>query len=738
MPDAWRRDPRARAAAANEKRPLALVVDANAEERRRVAEALECEGVDTLESAAAEPALALLAARPAELIVLGGESAPEVCAAVRALEAGAYTSILVLVEAEDASAAREACESGADDFVARPVDPGLLRERARLLLRRGQERALLRIGQERLESAQRLARSGSFAVELASGVVDASTPLFELLGLVPRAGQHFGAFAEQLASEDRETLLRAVQSCLEHDRAAALDLRVFRADGAPRVLRCRLVTRRDFDGEPVALEGSVQDVTEGRRAEERMRSLAYTDELTQLGNRRLLDEKLGFALRDAERFGAKVGVLVIDLDHFSRVNDTLGPAAGDALLREVGGRLLEVLVPDECIDCRPDEIALVRRSGGEFALLVPRVREPRALAALARLCLDALARPFVLDTHEVTLGACAGIALSPDDGADGDTLVRNAAAALHHAKAQGRGGLQFYRASMNAATLSRMLLEAKLRRALEQGEFVLHYQPQVSLQSGEVVGFEGVVRWQEPELGLVGPDEFIPIAEETGLILRLGEWIVREACRQTVAWRERGVCPVPISVNLSPQHFREAGLAEQIAAALAETGAPAGMLGVEITENVLLGDAELAIDTLRRLRALGVRIALDDFGTGYSSLSYLRHLPADALKIDRSFLVGIASDDAAAALTASIVAMGVALGLRVVAEGVEEEQQRLLLRAWGCHEAQGFLFGRAVAADEAERAFAPALREVREEAVAERAFAAGMREVRKEPGPSGL
>ena len=703
MPNAWALDPHARAPAAPGKRALVLVVEADPDERRRVAEALASEGLDALESASLEPALAWLAARPAALVVLGSELAPEACHAIRRLAAGGDAPILALVEPGDADAARSACEAGASDFVTRPVDGALLRERARLLLRRAQEGAALRHTQERLESAQRLARSGSFAVALETGEVDASPPLFELLGLTPRAGQHYRAFASQLASDDREPLLRAVQSCLEGDRSASLDLRVFRSDGAQRVLRCRLVARRDLDGAPVALEGSVQDVTEGRRAEERMRSLATTDELTQLGNRRLLEEKLGFVLREP---GARVGVLVLDLDHFARVNDTLGPAAGDALLREAAGRVLDSIELGEGIGCRRDEITVARRSGGEFALLVPRVEEPRALAVLARRCLDALARPFVLDAHEVTLGASAGIAVSPDDGADGDTLVRNAAAALHHAKAHGRGGLQFYRASMNASTLSRMILESKLRRALEQGEFVLHYQPQISLQSDEVVGFEGVVRWQEPELGLVGPDEFIPLAEETGLILRLGEWIVREACRQAVAWRERGVCPVPISVNLSPQQFREPGLADQISAALAESGAPAGRLGIEITENVLLHDAKLAIDTLARLRALGVRVALDDFGTGYSSLSYLRHLPADALKIDRSFLAGIASDDAAAALTASIVAMGVALGLRVVAEGVEDEQQRRLLQAWGCHEAQGFLFGRAVPADEAERTWA--------------------------------
>jgi len=697
MPNAWPLDPHARAPAA--KRPFALVVATDADERRRVAEALAREGLDALESASLEPALALLAARPAALVVLGSEIAPDACHAIRRLAAGADAPILVLVEPEDADAARDASAAGASDFAARPVDGPLLRERARLLLARAEERAALRHAQERLESAQRLARSGSFAVTLATGEVDASMPLFELLGLAPRTGQHYRAFASLLASEDREPLLRAVQSCLEHDRAASLDLRVFRTDGSARVLRCRLVARRDLDGEPIALEGSVQDVTEGRRTEERMRSLATTDELTQLGNRRLLEEKLDGVLRAESR----AGVVLLDLDHFERINDTLGPAAGDALLREAAGRLLESIELDEGIECRRDEVVVARRSGGEFALLVPRVREPRALAALARRGLDALSRPFVLDTHEVTIGASAGIAISPDDGGDADTLVRNAAAALHHAKAHGRGGVQFYRASMNAATLSRMILESKLRRALEQGEFVLHYQPQISLQTDEVVGFEGVVRWQEPELGLVGPDDFIPLAEETGLILRLGDWIVREACRQAVAWRARGVCPVPISINLSPQQFREPGLADQISTALAEAGAPAGALGVEITENVLLHDAKLAIETLRQLRALGVRIALDDFGTGYSSLSYLRHLPADALKLDRSFLVDVASEDAAAALTASIVAMGVALGLRVVAEGVEDEQQRRLLKTWGCHEAQGFLFGRAVPADEAER-----------------------------------
>jgi diguanylate cyclase (GGDEF)-like protein len=704
MADGWATDSRVRGAAAPAaagKRALALVAIADADERHRVAAALAREGLDALESATLEPALALLAARPAALVVLDGEVAPEACHAIRRLPGGAATPILALVEPEDADAARAACEAGASDFAPRPVDGTLLRERARLLLCRAQERRALAEAHERLESAQRLARSGSFAVALGSGEVDATAPLFELLGLPPRPDQPWRALADVVAPEDEEALHRAVQSCLEGDRAASLDVRVTRADGAQRVFRCRLVARRDADGEPVALEGSVQDVTEGRRIEERMRSLAIAGEPAQLGDRRVLAQKLDALLREG---GGRVAVLALELDHFERVTDTLGPSAGEALLCEAAARLLEAL--DAGAGGRLEEPAIARRGGGEFALLVPHVDDPRSLAELARRCLDALSRPFSLDLHEVTLGACAGIAFSPDDGADGEALVRAAATALHHAKAQGRGALQFYRASMNAGALSRMILEAKLRRALAQGEFVLHYQPQIALATGEVVGFEGVVRWQEPELGLVGPAEFIPLAEETGLILQLGDWIVREACRQAVAWRAQGVCPVPISVNLSTQQLREPALAEQIAAALRETGAPPGGIGVEVTENVLLHDAALAIETLSCLRALGVRVALDDFGTGYSSLSYLRHLPVDVLKIDQSFLADVGSDEAAAALTASIVAMGVALGLRVVAEGVEEEQQRRLLLAFGCHEAQGFLFGRPATADAAERIWA--------------------------------
>jgi diguanylate cyclase (GGDEF)-like protein len=678
------------------KRPLAWLLGSDPEERERIARALAREGLTVQEAAEAASAVP---PRPPALAVVALPDGPVVAETLRTRLADRHLPVLAVI---DADALPGLAAHAASDFVTRPFSESELLQRLRLLLRRRSEHeARLRI-QERLESAQRLAHSGSFTVALDTGAAEASLPMFELLGVLPRQGQRWSAYTQFLDPQDRGAVERAVRQCVEEDRPAAFDVRVFRGDGTPRVLRCRLVTRRDVDGEPIALEGSAQDVTEGRRTEEQVRSLVYTDELTQLGNRRLLEDRLGLVLRDTQRFGTRAGVLALHLDRFARVNETLGSAAGDALLREAALRLLESIDVAAGIDCRPDEIAVVRRGGGNFALLVPRVSDPQALARLARRALDALEAPFRLDSHEVSLGASAGIAVTPDDGTDVDTLLRNADAALQHSRRHGSGDHQFYRASMNASALSRLILEAKLRRALEQNEFVLHYQPQLCLASHTVVGFESVVRWQEPELGLVGPDEFIPIAEETGLIVQLGEWILREACRRLADWRARGVCPVPISVNLSPHHFRGPGLVARVEEILAETGVPATSLGVEITENVLLDDAEAAIGILTRLRSAGVQVALDDFGTGYSSLSYLRRLPVDALKIDRSFVSDIASEEPAAALTASIVAMGNALGLRVVAEGVEDEQQRSLLRAWGCQVAQGFLFGRAVPALEAE------------------------------------
>jgi predicted signal transduction protein with EAL and GGDEF domain len=347
--------------------------------------------------------------------------------------------------------------------------------------------------------------------------------------------------------------------------------------------------------------------------------------------------------------------------------------------------------------------AISRLGGDEFTVLLEGLQEAQDLAKVARRILDSLSRPFQLGGHEVVTSGSIGITAWPEDGNDVEVLLRNADAAMYHAKEQGRNNYQFYAQSMNQVALRRLILEGKLRRALEQGEFEIHYQPKVSLADGRITGLEGLLRWRDPEFGLVMPGDFIPIAEETGLIGPLGEWVARAVCRQIADWTRRGLPAVPISLNLSAHQFRSDKLVAQIWDALRESAVDPRRLELEITESTLMHDAQRVVAQLQELRTLGIQISLDDFGTGYSSLSYLRRLPVDALKIDRSFVRDIGTRSEDAALAAAIVSMGKALRLRVVAEGVELEEQRALLRGWGCDEMQGFLVSPALSPDALER-----------------------------------
>jgi EAL domain-containing protein (putative c-di-GMP-specific phosphodiesterase class I) len=390
--------------------------------------------------------------------------------------------------------------------------------------------------------------------------------------------------------------------------------------------------------------------------------------------------------------GAPVGLIAIGVDGVARVAETLGRDAADELLREIARRLASAA----------DGALLALAAESQFALLVPGAPVDGALIARAERALAALDEPIRLAAHELLVPATAGTALFPQDGDDAASVLRSAERALAQARLAGPRA-QAHSAATSAAALRRFTLASRLRSAIARGELVLHFQPKIALGSGEIVGFEGLVRWQEPELGLLAPGEFIPLAEETGLIGQLGDWVLREACRQIAAWRDTGLGDVPVAVNVSAHQLRREGLAVRVAEILREAGVDAALLGIEVTESVLLDDAERAIRELRALRALGIELALDDFGTGFSSLSYLRKLPVQVVKIDREFIAEISSREDAAALTASIVAMAKALWLRVVAEGVEKEEERALVAIWGCEEAQGFLFSHPVVAEEAAR-----------------------------------
>ena len=562
----------------------------------------------------------------------------------------------------------------------------------------------LRRSRERLESAQRLARIGSWQLDLQSGELTGSAEFHHLLGLEvgePEKALPHSQVLERIHPEEREEFARALRLSLSQGVDLYLDNRVA-LEGEERILHTQArLLETDANGGR-RLEGTVQDVTDRRRTEQQIRFLAYHDALTGLGNRDLFSERLELALSRARRNDACVGVLFLDLDHFKRINDTLGHSAGDQLLRRVADRLVMIVRDSDLVahDRTDFDSAVSRLGGDEFTLLLTDVEDPRNLAKVAQRILAALARPFGIQGHEVFVGCSIGITSWPMDGDDVESLLRNADTAMYHAKDHGRNHYQFYTESMNAEALRRLTLEQKLRRAIEENELELHYQPKISLADGSIRGFEALLRWRDPEIGTVLPGDFIPIAEETGLIVAIGEWVLREACRQISTWDAADLPRCPIAVNLSAQQFRNGHLAELVSRILDEAGVSPDRIQIEITESTLVADDASVVRELEALRARGVRVAIDDFGTGFSSLAYLRRLPVDILKIDRSFVSDIARDGGDAALVAAIVSMGRALQLELVAEGVETDEQRELLASWGCDEFQGFRFSPAVPASD--------------------------------------
>ena len=572
----------------------------------------------------------------------------------------------------------------------------------------------LRRSQAHLARAQEIARLGSFELDLASGELMASEEFWALYAIeAPRAGTPPPELANRIHPEDRRPVLEAVRASIEAASGAHLDYRVCLPDDSERFFQTQFQVMRLDDGKAGRIEGTVQDLTERKRTEQQIRFLAYHDGLTGLGNRLMFSERMEVAIARARRQGTKLGVLFLDLDDFKRINDTLGHDVGDELLREVADRLVRGareahLVPRE-LD-QGFEPAVARLGGDEFTVLVTELRDASDLALVADHMLHGLQRPCRLHGNELVTHASIGIATWPSDGERADALLSSADAAMYHAKAKGKNRYQFYDASMNEIAQRRLAVEVRLRQALEHDELALHFQPKLELASGRIVGFEALARWNDPELGSVSPADFVPVAEQTGLIAPLGRWVLEEVCRRvSQAEALLAATEARISFNVSAREFGPR-IASDIATTLERYGVRPQRLQLEITESAIMRDEQAVVAALEDLRALGISIALDDFGTGYSSLSYLRRLPVDTLKMDGSFIRAITQNAEEAALTRSIVAMGRALGLRVVAEGVEHEAQRALLAKWGCHEIQGFLVGQPLPAEEALRALAPPAR----------------------------
>jgi len=691
----------------SKRRARVLVADDDPTMRLLVGEALEAEGIDVEEAADGAEAIRLFRAHACDLVLLDvrmpGSDGFAVCEEIRKAPRGVDVPIVIMTGLDDLDSIRRAYEAGATDFITKPIPWLVLSHRVRYLLRASAGAIELRRSRERLANAQRLARMGSWHLDLESGELEVSSEMRAIFALEGPTTTRLPEFLARVHPDDRAAVEAAALRCRDEGAPIHIDHRIVVPDGGERVLQTQAQLLYDSEGRARGIEGTALDVTDRRRVEEQIRWLAYHDSLTGLGNRMLFRERIELAIAQARRSQLPFGVVFLDLDHFKRINDTFGHGEGDRLLQGVADRLVRSVRETDLV-VRPEGPPAISRLGGdEFTVLATGVADARDLAKVARRLLEVLQRPFFLAGHEVVITGSLGIAAFPADGDDAETLLRNADAAMYHAKQEGRNNFQFYTASMNAVALQRLILEGRLRGALERGELQVHYQPKLAADGRSVAGIEALVRWPDGELGMVMPDAFIPIAEETGMIGALGAFVLRQSCADRVRFSERGLPPAPVCVNLSLQQFRGGDVVELVERVLAETGLEPSWLELEITESMLLRDEKLVVGALRALRERGVRVAVDDFGTGYSSLSYLRALPVDSLKIDRSFIQGIAESAGEAALTAAIVSMGHALGLRVVAEGVETDAQRALLERWGCDELQGYLFAHPMPADALER-----------------------------------
>ena len=694
-------------------KPCVLVVDDDPLIRLLACQALEQIGMTTLEEENGQEALISVDTASPDLVLLDvelpGRDGLEICAEIRRLPAGRELPILIITGHSDSEVIDRAFEAGATDFISKPVDWKLLQHRVRFLMRaQGAISKLrsthteLRASESRLANAQRLARIGNWEWVPGDEEMLWSDQMYRIFKIQqgPRAST-LAAFLGVAHPEDRNNLDKAMTRAALESASWSLDHRIVLATGEVRIVRQQAEVITGPSGAAHRIAGTIQDITDRFRAEEQLRYLAYHDDLTSLPNRKMLLEQLARALRRAEAGKEMVGLIFVDLDRFKRINDMFGPQLGDTVLKAVSDRMFE------CIRCTdyigsvssPDATTLSRLGGDEFAVLLQGLNSAEDASHVSRRIMKALRAPFLVDGQRLDLTATLGITLYPDDGTTSEALLRNAGVALAQAKALARDSYQFFDESMNRRAVRNMQLESGLRTAIENQGLTLHYQPLIDAYTGQITSVEALVRWESPDYGVVSPVEFIPVAEESGLIGPLGEWVMRTACAQVRAWHEVGLPQIGVAVNVSYLQLKQPRFVEVVERALRDASLDAQFLEVEITESAVIGNEPGVVETLRRMRGLGLRLALDDFGTGCSSLSDLVKFPITTLKIDQTFVREIGASQQANAITAAVLAMGHNLSLSVTAEGVETELQVQFLRARGCDIFQGYLFSRPLTPD---------------------------------------
>jgi diguanylate cyclase (GGDEF)-like protein len=697
-----------------------LVADDDPVMRLLMIEMLHGVGLDAIEAADGAQAVELARKHTPDLILLDVEM-PNMdgfaaCRAIRDMENGAAVPIVMVTGGDDLEAVTNAYEAGATDFVSKPINWPILGHRVLYVLRASDAIVRLRIADAQ-NRAVLAAIPDTFFRMSGDGIYLDYEPGVD--GTRYRnGGRSRNGGRDSLPAEPSEecvgkhvtdVLPRAIADRMLEQVGAALQMRQVRSVeyetlrfGESQHFEARLVATG-----PNEVLGLVRDISERKRAEEQIRRLAYCDSLTGIPNRQAFLEMVERELQRSKVGNRKFAVLFMDLDAFKRINDTLGHDVGDQLLRQVSERLRETIRPSDMLSrgervdplARPDT-NLARLGGDEFTILIPDLERVEHALNVAHRVKDSMRRPFFIEGNEIFVTASIGISLFPEDGDDCTSLLKYADTAMYHAKNCGKDNAKLYSSSLTMQIMSHVKLEVGLRRALQNGELYLLYQPQLDVRSCEIVGVEALVRWRHAERGVISPTEFIPLAEETGLIVPIGEWVLRTACAQARNWQLQAGRPVRMAVNLSAKQFKDENLSQIVLSALNDTGLDPRLLELELTEGTLMDDARATLATLEQLRAIGVYLSIDDFGTGYSSMNYLKRFDVRALKIDRSFISGLPQDSENAAITRAIIAMAHGLKMVVVAEGVETNEQLALLEQFGCDLVQGFYLGRPSTADD--------------------------------------
>ena len=687
--------------------PKVLLVDDDEVNLLLTSIALRERGFAVTEATSGEAAILMLADWLPDVVVLDalmpGMDGFQTCRVLRGLPGIEALPVLMLTGLDDDASITRAYEAGATDFFVKSTQWSLLAGRLRYLLRASRTRIELERSKAKLARAQDLARMGSFDWRRSQGALVLSVEGLRVLGKGPGDAMGFRALMRLLPAEERAGFFTMLHDVLAHCSVLATDVPVLLTDGRQRIVHTEAEPEFDEHGSLVGYTGIVQDVTDRRVAEDKIRHLANFDTLTGLPNRRQLIWRTERALEHARRLGHQVGVLLIDLDRFKLINDTLGHGAGDELLMEVSRRLRScVRHSDQVMESSLESMgsrshrtleAVGRYGGDEFVALLPEVVDEHDAERVASRVLEQMREPIFVGGQECFVTASVGIALFPRDGTSVADLMRNSDVAMYAVKAQGRNAASLYRPQLAGKGREKLELESALHKALERGELVLHYQPKIDVRGARMVGAEALMRWNRNGV-LVAPAEFIPLAEETGLIVPMSEWAIREAARQARIWQDSFGFADSIAVNMPNRLFERTDLVEHIHQAVTMYGVAHHAIELEITETGLMKDLQNVIPSLHRLNEIGVEISIDDFGTGYSSLAYLTTLPISELKIDRSFVRDLGLTPQSSAVVTAIIALARSLGLRVIAEGVENLRQMEVLHRLGCVVMQGFLFSR--------------------------------------------